>query len=125
MDAFLVLLFGVVAGGCLVMFFHPQVGFRPIDDDVPLEALGRARWMFLGWSLMALGQAVVVAGGFANTPAELRLTSAIALLLTGFTAVAWSIRGLRRLKHERLRLMRERHAAELRELSARHDRPVG
>jgi len=35
-----------------------------------------------------------------------------------------SFRGMRRLKQERLRLMRERHAAELQERAARHNQPV-
>jgi hypothetical protein len=119
LEAYLVLLFGVVAGGCLVLFLHPKAAFVPMDGDVPREAVGQERWMFLGLSLMALGQGVLVAGAFANPPARFRFAATAALFLAGVAAMAWSLRGMRRLKQERLRMMRERHAAELARLEAR------
>ena len=119
MEAFLVLLFGCVAGGGLVLFFHPKAAFVPMDADVPPEAVGRARWMFLGFALMALGQGVLLAGNLASAPAGFRFAASTVLLLGGFAAMAWSFRGMRRMKQERLRMMRERHAAELRDLAAR------
>lgn len=124
MEAFLVLLLGGVAGGSLLMFFHPKAAFVPMDADVPPEAVGRARWLFLGFALMALSQGVLLAGDLANMPDRFRFAATAVLLLAGFTAMAWSIRGLRRLKHERLRMMRERHSAELQELSARRDQSI-
>lgn len=114
----------MTAGAALVMFFYPEVAFRPIDDDVPADGVRQQRWFMLGLFFMMLSQSLSLAARMAEVPEAIGLTLMSVTMATGIVSMAWGIRGSRRLKQERLRLMRERHAAELRELTAPHNQPA-
>lgn len=124
MEVFLLLFTAMTAGAALVMFFYPEVAFRPIDDDVAPGAVRQQRWFMLGLFFMMLSQSLSLAARMAEVPEAIGLTLMSVTMAAGVASMAWGFRGSRRLRQERLRLMRERHAAELRELTERHNQPA-